>query len=228
MITKQLSADYTLMEGEASGQITVRASSFGNEDVYGDIFEKGAFDADIKSVSKTNKLPMLWQHRSDDPIGNWYKLWKDGDYLFMEGQLTLGVPQADRAHLNLKAGDVKGVSIGFNSIEAVERRDAKGGYEGMNFKKVALMENSIVTFPANPMAGVDSVKSLPAEQREFRKLLIDIARDADIDISRRDVEKIVNGIWPSLSNSITAERDAGSDDQLAALINAAADKFKPL
>lgn len=211
MITKQLSAEYTLMDSDQEGKIVVKASSFGNEDVYGDIFEQGAFDDDISRINRKNRLPMLWQHKSDEPIGNWYKLWKDDTYLYMEGQLTRGVPQAERAYLNMKAGDIKGVSIGFNVIESDTRRDSRGDYEGLNFQRVALMENSIVTFPANSMAEMTELRSLP-QQREFERLLIHSAREAGIEISRRDVEKMVNGVWPSLKQTQTDERDAEGED----------------
>lgn len=208
MLRKQLAAsfDIKMSEGADAGVLTVKASSFGNEDTYGDIIESNAFDEDIARISMSAKLPMLWQHRADEPIGHWYRAWKEGQFLYMEGKLSLGIRKADEARINLLNGDVSGISIGFNSDDAVERRDDKGRYEGMTFNKVRLMESSIVTFPANSLAQVDAVKS-ETRLREFEKFLVDAARDADIALSRRDVEALSRSVWPKLATP-QVERDA--------------------
>ena len=211
-------------EGGQKGLITVRASSYGNEDLVGDVFKEGAFDGQLGSVS----LPMLWQHDSREVIGKWTKVYEQGKFLMMDGELRLGIRRADDAYLNLKHGDIDAVSIGFSAREAVERRDAKGNYEGMDFTKVDLMECSVVTFGCNPLAQATDVKGLP-QMRELQKFLIDAARDAGVDVSRRDVETMVSGAYPKLqaikaNQPTTDERDAEGD--LAAWILSAANQLK--
>lgn len=227
---QHFAAVYKMLEEEGSGVIRVAASSFGNEDVYGDVFEVGAFDASISSISKDNRLPMLFNHDPSKVIGHWYKAEADSEFLYMEGKLSLGHSLADDIYINLKNGDIGGVSIGFNSDDAVERRDDKGRYEGMTFNKVSLMENSVVTFPANPKAGVSEVKSSDARAtqiRAFEKRIKELARDAKIPVSRRDVDALTKSAWSDVSTNQT-ERDAGqtavtadSDAFLSAL-----EKFK--
>lgn len=211
-------------QGGQKGLITVRASSYGNEDLVGDVFRRGAFDGQLGPVS----LPMLWQHDSREVIGKWTKVYESGEFLMMDGELRLGIQRADDAYLNLKHGDIDAVSIGFSALEAIERRDAKGNYEGMDFIKVALMECSVVTFGCNPLAQATDIKGLP-QMRELQKLLVDAARDADINVSRRDVEAMVTGAYPGLkaitaNQQSTDERDAEGD--VAALILSAANQLK--
>ena len=214
---QQFAAVYKMLEEEGSGIIRVAASSFGNEDVYGDIFEVGAFDESIRTISRDNRLPMLFNHSASNVIGHWYKAEADSNFLYMEGKLSLGHSLADDIYINLKNGDISGVSIGFNSDDAVERRDDKGRYEGMTFNKVTLMENSVVTFPANPNAGVASVKSSDARAlqiRSFETKLKELARDAGIPVSRRDVDALTKSAWADVSTK-QIERDAGHDAETA-------------
>lgn len=151
-------------------------SVFGNVDAYGEVVEKGAFADSLKAIKASgDPLPMLWQHRSDLPIGGYDVLREDERGLYVEGWLMLDdIPLAKQAHALMKRRVVKGLSIGYYVDEW--SMDEKAGV--LRLKKLDLKEVSPVTFPANGEAGVDEVKQLvrngklPTE-RDFEKFLRD-------------------------------------------------------
>jgi len=106
-------------------------------------------------------IPLLWQHNSSDPIG-WVtsaKVTKDG--IEVEGEvanITEDGSLKDRlktAWQMIKGKLVRGLSIGFNSIESA-RID---GTYGIRFMKWEWLELSAVTIPANQEATITAIKS---------------------------------------------------------------------
>jgi phage head maturation protease len=104
----------------------------------------------------------------------WKDLAEDKKGLYAKGQLLIDdSAQAKEAYGLLKAGAVDGLSIGYRVIEAAPHPDKNGV---LQLKKLDLMEGSIVTFPANERAKVDSVKHILAAGevptvRQFEELL---------------------------------------------------------
>lgn len=138
------------------GKFTGYGSVFGVVDTYQEVVAKGAFKESLCEIkAKGRPVPVLWQHRSDTPIGVWEKLAEDDKGLFGEGRLLAdAVSQAKEALALLKAGAVTGLSIGYwvrNSSY-----DEKTGIRTLT--KLDLVEISLVTFPANDAARVDAVK----------------------------------------------------------------------
>lgn len=137
--------------GAFSGYLAV----FGNVDSYGDRIKRGAFRDTLKDLKATGrKVPVLWQHWWDKPIGAYTELREDDHGLYVEGLLLRDdVQQAREAHALLKAGAISGQSIGF---ETMESKDSKDGTRELT--AIKLWEGSIVTFPANEAARVEAVK----------------------------------------------------------------------
>lgn len=133
-------------EGRFSGYAAV----FGNVDLGNDVIEPGAF---TKTLKDNPTVPILWAHDSDQPIGVSTSMVQDGKGLKVQGKLTMEVQKAREAHALMKAGAIKGMSIGYNAI--------KRSYAGSvrHLQEVALGEISPVTFPMNPEAGIAAVKS---------------------------------------------------------------------
>lgn len=150
-----------------TGVISGYASVFGNVDSYGDIVEPTAFDATLKERG----LPaMLWQHNQDCPIGVWTACKPDTKGLAITGNLLADdVEKAKEAYALLKAGAIKGLSIGYRTIKSFY--DERGL---RHLSEVELLEVSLVTFPANDKANITNVKSeLPRTEREFENFLRD-------------------------------------------------------
>lgn len=132
-------------------------SVFGVLDSYREIVAPGAFTDSLKSIKDSgDPLPVLWQHRSGEPIGGFDTLEQDARGLRAKGWLLKNeVARAAEAHALMKRRVVKGLSIGYY-VEG-SSLDEKTGIRTLT--KLDLREISIVTFPANPESFVDAVKS---------------------------------------------------------------------
>lgn len=149
-------------------------SVFGVVDSYQEIVAPDAFAESLAELAaKNRRVPVLWQHRSDQPIGVYSDLTEDETGLFVKGKLLIDeVGQAKEAHALMKAGAVTGLSIGYWVRESTY--DEKTGIRTLT--KLDLVEVSLVTFPANDDARVEAVKFKLAHGqipniREFEKLL---------------------------------------------------------
>jgi HK97 family phage prohead protease len=141
-------------------------SVFGNIDSYGEKVMPGAFANSLARHKREGTMPLLlWQHNSDDPIGVWDDLSDDGKGLYGKGHLLTGVQSAEEAYVRLKAGAVWGLSIGYREVDVTP---ADGG-EARLLNDLDLIEASIVSFPANRRAGVDTVKAEGADLDRVNK-----------------------------------------------------------
>lgn len=139
----------TKVAADDAGAITGIAWKFGTPDRIGDIIEPGAF--------KGTKLPlpMLFGHDQNDPVGTWNTATEKSDGLHLEGKLLVAdVARAREVGALVKAGAVRGISIGFMTKKASAR---PGG--GRTIKSLELLEASLVTLPMHPGARVTSAKS---------------------------------------------------------------------
>lgn len=157
------------------------ASTYGNVDLGGDIVEPGAFYKTIQD--KGGNFPILWQHNSDKPIGIG-KVSDSANGLVIKGELVLESPTAREAYALLKAGVLKGLSIGYDKV----RDEVKGAVRHLT--ELKLWEVSLVTFPMNEMAMVSAVKNqkdflarleaVEAEQSNLKALVERYAAQAPI------------------------------------------------
>jgi HK97 family phage prohead protease len=132
------------------GSFVGMGAVYGNRDLGDDIIVPGAFTKTI--AERGNEVPLLWQHDSREPIG--MARLKDSEKgLIVEGELVLDSPVAQKAYALLKAGVLKGLSIGYDTI--TEKMDGGVRY----LKELKLWEMSLVTFPMNERALVATVKS---------------------------------------------------------------------
>ncbi len=176
------------------GTFTGYGSVFGNVDSYGEIVEPGAFAKSLARHAKDKSAPvMLWQHDTDQPIGVWEDLSEDAKGLTGTGRLVLDVPQARSAYALLKAGALRGLSIGYHVVKS----EPDGAV--VRLKELSLMEISVVTFPANTRASVTGVKS--ERWQEFARRL----RDGD-PMPPNEFEDILReaGIPKSMAVQITS------------------------
>jgi HK97 family phage prohead protease len=157
------------------GQFEGYGAVFDNVDYGGDVVLPGAFDNTIKSLEKTGRfLPMLWQHDSYTPIGIFDEIKEDEKGLWVKGKIFTEVQKGREALALMQGGAISGLSIGYGVVKS--ERDDKTGIRSL--KELELFEISVVTFPMNDEARVDSVKEriaggeLPSE-REFEKFLRD-------------------------------------------------------
>lgn len=139
-------------------------SPYGNVDDGGDLVEAGAFTKTLQENG--NKIPALWQHKTDCPIGE-LVLEDRADGLWCKGQLLLEIPEAKKAYLLMKAKVVKGLSIGYDTIKAQVVDGVR------HLKEVRLWEGSVVTFPMNMLAQVTGVKTRGEAKGDFNEELME-------------------------------------------------------
>jgi hypothetical protein len=147
------------------GSFEGRLSPYGNVDDGGDVVEPGAYTKTIQE--RGPKVPLLWQHKTDEPIGD-LTLDDRPDGLYCKGQLLMSLATAQKAYLLIKAGILLLKEAYVNSVR--------------HLKEVKLYEGSIVTFPMNEQALITSVKSVvdswPAEScKTFLAALLELKSD---------------------------------------------------
>ena len=212
MKIKNLQIPLEIKSVSETGVFSGYGSVFHNEDSYGDVVRPGAFKKSLAEWAKKGRLPpMLWQHDRCEPIGVFTKMVEDEKGLFVAGRLLIDdIPQARAAYALLKEKALGGMSIGYREILIEQDHDEKV----TNLLELDLWEVSVVTFPANEDATVDSVKSALAggglpTLPEFEKFLRDagfsksqsvaiashglrqLLRDAD-DTEAKEIESALN------------------------------------
>lgn len=149
-----------IKDADEAGVIEGYGSTFGGEpDSYGDVIMPGAYAESLVRHKRAGTMPlMLWGHQSGElPIGNWTDMAEDGKGLWIKGQIDLDDPVGQRVHKAIKRKSVRGLSIGYETIEA--KNDPKR--PGVRLlEKLELWEVSPVNFPANRRATVTGVKSI--------------------------------------------------------------------
>ncbi len=168
--------DYEVKAAQESGLFSGYGSVFGNVDSYNEVVAPGAFVASLaETKAKGRTLPVLWQHRSGEPIGAWdiETLKEDERGLIGAGQLWLdAAPYAKIALAGMRSKAITGLSIGYYVRES--SFDEKTYIRTLT--KLDLVEISIVTTPANDDARIDAIKARVAHGAlpslpDFEKLL---------------------------------------------------------
>lgn len=124
------------------------AALFDRQDRGGDIIRRGAFARAIQWW-RGRKLPLLWQHRPDTPIGIIESMAEDDRGLRVIGRVRADAP--GEAAAMLKGGQINGLSFGYRVAKA-------DGRAPRVLKDLDLIEVSLVSFPMQPAARVHAVE----------------------------------------------------------------------
>lgn len=203
------------IKADAAGVIEGYGSVFGNTDLWDDIMGAGAFASSIEAHQKAGTMPaLLWQHKSDEPIGVWTEMSEDANGLRVKGQLALNTTRGKEAHELAKMGALNGLSVGFitKQYEYDTETDVR------TITEADLWEVSLVTFPANTKARLVSVKSIDdlVAPKDVERIL----RDAGF--SRSDATALVSRVMRM------GEERREADESTAAAMKAADRLLKSL
>lgn len=127
------------------------AAIFGRRDRGGDIILPGAF-AESLHARAGQRLPLLWQHDGDQPIGEVESIAEDERGLRVVAWLSDRAGVARRAGEALKAGAVGGLSFGYRIVKG----DRAGSVRRL--QALDIVEVSLVTHPMQPLARVHAVE----------------------------------------------------------------------
>ena len=214
----QVSAELNVKEDAEDGSFVGYASIFGNKDLGGDVVEEGAF---VKSLRKrkAKQVKMLWQHKTDMPIGVYDRISEDGDGLKVSGRLALGTQGGRDAYELLKMGAIDGLSIGYKADPAKQYYDDRK--RKRHLKEVDLMEISLVTFPMNPQATIQAVKGIDRTIRDWEKFLRD-----EGDLTRSEAKIVAKAVNSSLNSQWDVDND-DNNEQLIDSMRGLISKFQP-
>lgn len=149
--TKSIDEDKRIITGIATTPATDRM---------GDIVEP-------KGAQFQLPVPLLWQHDHSQPIGHVIAAKVTSKGIEITAQFVKVAEEGalknrlDEAWQAVKSGLVRGLSIGFKSLEHSRIDD---GY-GLRFLKWLWLELSAVTIAANGEATIQTIKSIDCEQR---------------------------------------------------------------
>ncbi len=146
---------FKIQELTEAGQFEGYGAVSGNKDSYDEVIEPGAFR---KTLRENKTFPLLWQHRTDSPIGLVDIKAEDDIGLPVMGDINLETGLGKEAYSLLRQftdkGRPMGLSIGYQTIKDKV-------VDGIRYlKEIKLHEVSLVTFPANPLALVSGIKSV--------------------------------------------------------------------
>jgi hypothetical protein len=163
--------EYKEIETDDDGTFEGYASVFNNKDLGNDVIRKGSFQKTI-SEKKPNQIKLLYQHKTDEPIGVIKSIEEDNKGLYIKGKLVLGTQRGRETYELMKEGALNSMSIGYRLQTDGYKYDDKN--KRRIIKEVDLMEISMVTFPMNPKANVTKVKLANMDVRELEKYLCDV------------------------------------------------------
>lgn len=180
-------------EGYFSGY----GSVFDVVDDWDDVIVRGAF---AETLQKKTPV-MLWQHDSAEPIGVYERIREDEIGLWLEGRLLLDIEKGREAHILLKNRAIRGLSIGF--LPLAWEWETRDNTRVRVLKDIDLWEVSLVTFPANPKAVVDEVKTVRGLENFLR----------DAGLSRSEAKAALAAIRAD------SQRDAEAEEAKKAALN---------
>lgn len=208
--------DATMESVRLDGRFSGYASVFGALDLGNDIVEPGAFAASLRRRGAEG-IRMLFQHDPDTPIGVWEEVTETPHGLRVRGRITPGTGRGSEVLALMRDGAIDGLSIGFRATRAV--KDASGA---RRILEADLWEISIVTFPMQESARIETVKATQRQERptvrEFERWLV---RDAGL--TRSEARWLVARGYSQLPG----RRDATGATGLAGRIRAAASRLHP-
>lgn len=210
---------------EDKGIIEGHGAVFDNKDSFGDVIRKGAFDTAIALINagKKDLLKMLWQHDTRQPIGLWDKISVDNFGLHLIGHVTRGVSKAEEALLLMRDKVVDGLSIGFFVIQEKFNEDL----DVNELLELDPIETSPVTFAANNLARIESIKSVK-DFAEYKRFLEEGL--LSIGVHRKDAQAIIAGdiqeIYNQNKSDSSSDTHRSDSSELAKLLDGFAELTK--
>ena len=165
------------LDPDEDGTFEGYASVFNNKDLGNDVIRRGAF-ADTLKGKKPKQIKLLYQHKTDEPIGVIDSLSEDNRGLYIKGRLAMGTQKGKEVYELMKMGAIDSMSIGYRMSADDYKYDPKD--KRRIIKSVDLMEISLVTFPMNPKAKITKVKLAEMNTREIEHYLRDVGMPVNL------------------------------------------------
>jgi len=232
-------AEFKVTADKAVGTFEGRASTFGSVDSYGDVVDNGAYRETIPQFLTRGFIS--WGHDWANPIGMVTAAEERSDGLWVTGEFHSDEESQryrQRAKERLDAGKFMGLSIGYEAEEwemrkvdePVRTRWGDFSDEVRALTKIKLYEVSLVTVPAEPMAGLSSIKGYDVSFGDHAAMLRDAVAEfrsrceagcgADVKVGRaisanrrRQIESVIGMMSDAVTElaGLIAEAHDGED-----------------
>ena len=202
---------------EDDGRLTITGygAYFNNIDSYGDIILPGAFAKTL--IDRKGRIAFCYQHDIWNPIGKIEEIYEDDKGLKVVVKLSAA---NEDIQTKVKEGILKEMSIGYRAMKT--RQGGGMGYEDANIlEEIKLIEISLVTVAANPLAVIETMKS-ETEKTDYIKAQFDrvlaIVKNEPINFEIQMLKSLVLSLPPVEKQPIETESQLSKDEILTALI----------
>lgn len=210
---KNFDIQETKKEDDGRLTITGYGAYFGNVDSYGDIIANGAF---VKTLAeRKNRIAFCYQHDIWNPIGKIESIEEDDKGLKITVKLSAA---EDDIQTKVREGILNEMSIGYRTINS--RQETRDGQQVNILEEVKLIEISLVTVAANPLAVIESMKGEEKTnfvENEFNRVLA-IVKNEQINFEIQKLKSLVFGLTPAIEQQPEPEAQISKDEILTALI----------
>lgn len=204
-------------EDESGGlTITGYGAVFGNVDSYGDVIERGAFMKTL--IERKGRIAFCYQHDIWNPIGKIQEIAEDEKGL----KITVKISDAeDDIQTKIKEGILQEMSIGYRTIGS--REEIVNGQTINHLTEIKLIEISLVTVAANPLAVIESMKSESEKtdyvSKEFDRVLA-IVKNENINFEIQKLKSLVFSLPPVIEKQPDETETQMSKTEILEALNA--------
>ena len=207
--------EITETKADEKGNLTIEGygAVFGNVDSYGDIIQKGAF---VKTLAeREGRIAFCYQHDIWNPIGKIKSIQEDEYGL----KLTVMLSAAEEdIQVKVKEGILSEMSIGYRTMES--KQEVRDGETINLLTEIKLIEVSLVTVAANPLALIESMKGeekIDYINKEFDRVL-SIVRNDNINFEIQKLKSLVLNVAPKQEPHKEEVAQLSKDELITALI----------
>lgn len=201
---------------EDDGRLTITGygAYFNNVDSYGDVIVPGAFTKTL--IERKGRIAFCYQHDIWNPVGKIEEIYEDDKGLKVVVKLSAA---NEDIQTKVKEGILKEMSIGYRTVNS--RSEIQNGIEVNLLTEVKLIEISLVTVAANPLAVIETMKSDTERtnyiEKEFNRVL-SIVKNEQINFEIQMLKSLVFGLPPVEKQPIETETQLSKDEILTALV----------
>jgi len=207
--------EITEHKSDDSGQLIISGygAVFGNIDSYNEVIERGAFTKTL--IDRKERVAFCYQHDIWNPIGKIIELREDEKGLFVKAVMSAA---EEDIQTKIKEEILKEMSIGYRPINT--KSEMRNGIQVDVLTEIKLIEISLVTVAANPLAVIESMKGedkINYVENEFDRVLA-IVKNDNINFEIQKLKSLVFSLPPVSRQPYKDQSQLSKDEILTALI----------
>lgn len=194
-------------------EISGYGAFFDNVDSYDEIIRKGAFEKTL--TERKDRIAFCYQHDIWNPIGKIKEISEDEKGL----KIKVKISDAEKdIQTKVKEGILKEMSIGYRTVSSNQETIDEKVVTVLT--ELKLIEVSLVTVAANPLAIIESMKAdekIDYVENEFNRVLA-IVKNENINFEIQKLKSLVFSLPPVAKQPDKSMAQLSKDEILTALI----------